>query len=321
MARASSLLNAGLATSSRNTQARHVKRFSEFAQSIHTEPFPASETVLCLWVAHLSRFIRAASIKSYLAAVRSEHTDRGLQWMGASSRITRLLRGVQRSQTNTCGKITRLAMSLKIVRQLSGLLGTSHYHLLLKAVIWSLLVGMFRIGEIVPSSAGSDRLIRLSEFKWGAAGRCYLITLKRSKTDVFAKSVTVEVTSSEAVVAMRAFMVSRASHLASLRLVSAPLFMLQDGAPLLRRHLLDALARLLAAMGIDHSVYRALSFRAGGASSLAACGVPLNDIMRQGRWRSSAVLRYIDPLPVPTGRNPLVSLSHNIIYIHIYIYM
>ena len=74
---------------------------------------------------------------------------------------------------------------------------------------------------------------------------------------------------------------------------SLPLFHLSDGKPLLRRTLLACTATLLRKLAIH-----ALSFWAGGASSLSQLGASWDEIKVAGRWRSRAVERYVDVNPV-----------------------
>jgi hypothetical protein len=59
---------------------------------------------------------------------------------------------------------------------------------------------------------------------------------------------------------------------------------------------LDALKKMLLAIGIDPSKYSTHSLRSGGASQAVAAGIPLQEVMRHGGWKSSqAALGYIQP--------------------------
>ena len=55
-----------------------------------------------------------------------------------------------------------------------------------------------------------------------------------------------------------------------------------------------ALSALLDACDLEASKYSDNSFRRGGASFAAACGIPPHLIKLQGDWKSDAYLRYID---------------------------
>ena len=73
---------------------------------------------------------------------------------------------------------------------------------------------------------------------------------------------------------------------------TAPLFAWRDGNVLTRPALL-AVRALLDGLGIDRSPYRGISFRRGGATSLAEAGVPDRLIKMVGRWKSYVFARYI----------------------------
>jgi hypothetical protein len=54
-----------------------------------------------------------------------------------------------------------------------------------------------------------------------------------------------------------------------------------------------AIKKVATDMGLDASRYRPHSLRIGGASMLAAAGLPDYVIQKQGRWKSLAFLEYI----------------------------
>ena len=60
------------------------------------------------------------------------------------------------------------------------------------------------------------------------------------------------------------------------------------------RHKFASLLKVnLAKAGFDIQLYKGHSFRIGAATSAAEAGVSEQDIMRMGRWKSSAFKRYI----------------------------
>ena len=70
----------GLAGSTRRTYDSAQGKFLEFCHwsrcvNADGSPLPASEWTLMLFATHLSRTIKAASIKVYLAGVRSLHLE------------------------------------------------------------------------------------------------------------------------------------------------------------------------------------------------------------------------------------------------------
>jgi len=117
------------------------------------------------------------------------------------------------------------------------------------------------------------------------------IHLAQSKTDVFRKTVNVHITQPTAIAAYQSYVRLRSKSSVQ---TNSPLFALSNGEPLDRRTLLTAAAKLLAAAGIDTSHNRGISFRAGGATSLAEAGIHDRMIKIIGRWSGGSYARYID---------------------------
>ena len=78
------------------------------------------------------------------------------------------------------------------------------------------------------------------------------------------------------------------------RAAHAPLFAWADSRVLTRRALLSVAVRLVARAGIHLSKYQGISFRRGGATSLAMAGRPDRVIQILGRWKSHVFKRYIE---------------------------
>ena len=87
-----------------------------------------------------------------------------------------------------------------------------------------------------------------------------------------------------------------------------PLFPFQDGSPLLRRRLVDAVREALALAGMDVGRFNGHSFRIGAASTAAACGIEDSLIQTLGQWKSSAFTQYI-----LTPQSTLVGVSQTLL--------
>ena len=107
-----------------------------------------------------------------------------------------------------------------------------------------------------------------------------------SKTDQFGRGATVYLTSLPSTLCP----VSALIHYLAVRSPTpGPLFLFSDGSFLTR----DRLTRVLSDTFPLHSEVRTHSFRIGGATALAAAGVPEYVIRIMGRWSSDSFLRYI----------------------------
>ena len=75
------------------------RKFLELCQWINAAPLPVSEWTLMLFCAHLSKTIKAASIKVYLSGVRSLHIENGFtNPLSNCLRLERVLWGIKRCQ-------------------------------------------------------------------------------------------------------------------------------------------------------------------------------------------------------------------------------
>ena len=108
-----------------------------------------------------------------------------------------------------------------------------------------------------------------------------------SKTDPFREGVRIKITVLDhylcPVHALANYMVRRGNG-------PGPFFIFQNGAFLTRGRIVDLLHRALP----DVLNINTHSFRRGGATALAAAGMPAHIIMIMGRWKSDAFAKYIE---------------------------
>ena len=151
----------GLAKSTRRAYSASQRRFLEFcywSKLIHDNgsPLPASEQTLMLFAAHLSRTIKASSIKVYLSGVRSLHIEHGFNNPLENCFLLEcVLRGIKRIQGT--GIRQRLPITISTLRKLSGILNLNNYS---DSLFWvACLTGFFgflRCGEFTTSSSQFD---------------------------------------------------------------------------------------------------------------------------------------------------------------------
>ena len=265
-----------------------------FARSRGFKNFlPASQELLCLWATDLSKRVKPATINGYLSAVRSLHIEHGLMFdIGDRALLDRIMLGIKRNAPDKEQK-RRLPITTALVKQFSTRFKLHLYnHAVLFAALCTAVGGLFRPSEICPRSASKPaRLLTLSSLKWEAGPPLHFtIHLNQSKADSEYKGATVRIIWPIAVSAMQ--------HYLSMRPRSAvPLFAMTDGSPLTYRALLDNTASLVRALGIDTKKFRGVSFRAGGATSLAEAGADNGIIQAFGRWKSQAFKLYVDNQP------------------------
>ena len=148
--------------------------------------------------------------------------------------------------------------------------------------------GMLRISEYTtPSPRCFDPHAHLSinDISFNFRRRMLSVRIKASKTDPFRQGMTLRIAFNFSPLcpglAMLRYFRSRTG-------TDGPLFIFCSGDFLTRAHLSDLLRYAFPTQQVTTH-----SFRRGGASALAAWGVPQYTIQILGRWRSDAYIRYL----------------------------
>ena len=71
-----------------------------------------------------------------------------------------------------------------------------------------------------------------------------------------------------------------------------PLFIFKDQTPVQPKHVRRILHQVIGKLGLKKKLYNTHSFRSGRATDLLKQGYTVDQIKRQGRWRSNAVYNY-----------------------------
>ena len=292
----------GLAESTTRTYSCGQRRFLSFCQAAGLPATPASEGVLCRFVASLaSEGLKHRSIKTYLAGVRHLHIREGCgdPFVPVLHRLHYVMRGIKRAQgCGADGRRERLPITPSILRKMREVWSNDAANLdfiMLWAACCLAFCGFLSAGEMtVPSDASFDPQVHLT---WGDVSvddpmdpRVLGVRIKASKTDPFRQGITIflgKVASDLCPVsAVLAYMVAKRTR-------SGPLFAFRDGRPLTRQRFVVAVRRALDSAGVDAKKYAGHSFRIGAATTAAAKGFEDSTIQTLGRWKSLAYLDYI----------------------------
>jgi hypothetical protein len=255
--------------------------------------------------------LSAATLRQFLSSLRGFRKDLGLPPLQESGTLQRLLDGVERAPLALPTRVRpqRLPVTVPVLRQLRPLVAFQQYEC---ALYWTAAVvavfGMLRSGEVAPvvcepAAEYERRVIRRRHLFMAVDGQSMAITLPVSKTDPLGHGVRVPyfLVADSSVCPCRtmlAFLQLR-DRLPGVGGEDSPLFVQRDGKPLQRGPWLRAFGTWLAASTVDGSTFNGHSFRRGGAQSLQAAGVPIEELKKVGRWKSSAVEVYL----VDSGRS------------------
>ena len=295
------LQSQAIADSTRRSYLAGLRRYTAFCSSKQWTSFPATETTLRYFAAHLSTQVAFKTIKLYMAGIRYAHIENSLPDPFQDAPLLHLLlRGIKRSIGLSSQR--RLPITMTLLRQLKGELSNApDISPQDKLMLWSAFTlafyGFLRSSEFTsPSTTQFNPLVHLclTDVSFTAEG-CLRLHLKSSKTDPYRQGCSLLIAPSQhsvcAVRALRKYL--------SIRIVtgSAPLYVFSSGLYLTRDKVTTVLRTLLQRLNIPTELYASHSFRIGAATTAAEAGLPPWLIQTLGRWSSNCFTLYIRTPP------------------------
>ena len=200
---------------------------------------------------------------------------------------------IRRVQGSMYNKPARTPVSWHMLERICAFIActeSAHDADMLTSAVLLAFFALLRVSEYTtPSSSTFDESIHhsVSDVAVIWTRRIATINIKVSKTDPFREGVCLKV-------GMLGHYLCPVRALARYLLIRGPrpgpLFLFRNGAHLTRARILDILTRALP----DIPNINTHSFRRGGASALAAAGIPDTTIRVLGRWKSNAYADYIE---------------------------
>ena len=284
-------LQSALSPSTRHTYCSGFKAYYTFCKQISQRTFPLKESILQLFVTSLAGRLKYSSIKVYLCGIQYQSIICGFQEkIAPMGKLYYVMRGIRR--VHSTGRVKqRLPITPSHLRDMISFVQNSLFSNYDKAM-WKCLIllaffGLLRVSEYVcPGQRKYDPSINLMPSDVKFCGDIVYINLKASKTDPFRAGFKVRLVRIGGnlcpVTALIDYIVYRGATV-------GPLFILSSG---------EFVTRKYVSAFINISLPRALnlhthSFRIGGASAAASCGIPDSAIKILGRWSSDCYRRYI----------------------------
>ena len=288
-------LRRSLAASSASTYMTGVRSYHNFCLSQSIIVFPVSQESLCYFVAaEANRGLGYNSIKVYLCGVLHQNTLLGFRAAVSDYPILfHMLRGIRRVQGNSRRRAPKLPITPQHMSSIALYIRQSNMprrdKLMFMAAVLAAFFGLLRISEYTsPTGSRFDPSLHLTrdDISFNRKASIMFLRIKGSKTDPFRIGHIIRISSTSAllcpVTAMR-------SYLRSLPSDKLPLFRLDNGVFLTRRHIMLLLRQALPNIG-NISTH---SFRIGGASAALSAGASDALIKILGRWSSDSYVRYL----------------------------
>lgn len=253
---------------------------------------PVTQLSLVLWITFESKFLKADTLQGYLYGIQDwSLRESGEDPLANAKVLKKLMKSLSKTQSP---RRQRRSVTVNVLRALHAFFDMQrHDHRCMWAMFTIAVALLLRIGEAVPKSKHAAFVIRRKDWRV-VAPKARSLFLRRSKCDQRGKGVVLRCPSVEdaRVDAVRAVDSYIARSTVSLP-PDGPLFVLDDGSPLIRPVVIAALRQAATLAGLPGKEFNGISFRKGGALSMALGGVEDRVIRDLGRWSSGCFRRYI----------------------------
>ena len=285
-------LSKALSANTRNTYRSGLLAYHRFCCQIQNKMFPLQEYYMQLFVTSLAGKVKYSTIKTYLSGIQYESITLGYsEKISHMARLYYTIRGIRRSHPDN--RRQRLPITTKhlkaMLRFIKYSLFSPHDKAMWSALILLAFFGLLRVSEYVtPSTNKFDETIHLSpsDVEVSSCGNIVRVMVKASKTDPFRLGFKIRVCRIGGklcpVKAIKKYLVVRGN-------APGPLFTFSSGEFITRKFV----AGFLQASLPNEADLNTHSFRIGGASAAASCGIPHTVIKMLGRWSSDCYKRYL----------------------------
>lgn len=260
---------------------------------------PATSTNLCRYLVFLSRSIKSfQTVKNYLDGVRFYQTSHGYinDWF-TDHDVSITLRSLRKKLCSIPNR--KLPITLDTLSGIYQQMDMSNLvHLTLWAAFLVAFYGFLRKANVVPDSAASfdsDQHLARSSFDFKSNGDV-VVTILKSKNNQFQdRKLEIPLTPIPGSIFCPVLaLTSMFSRIPAP--ISSPAFVIpfqQSLLTLTHSAYTAYLHDFLQKAGFNPSLYSGHSFRRGGCTFAAACGVPAHLLKIQGDWSSNCFEQYL----------------------------
>lgn len=264
--------------------------------------FPASDFLLCAFIASIPDTFSASTIKNYISGLRAWHIRNGYSF----TRSDRLNLIVKTSRPNSKAAATRPPVTVNMLKALAEKLDpTLPFDICVLACAFSCFWGLARLGELLPNNSSFDTAHppypKLSHLHTGPL-QSFKLSLPWTKVSHWSGE-TLIISQQSGVVDPTTTL---ALHIAIDKLNPTDiLFSYRTNSGTLqvmtKPEFLSTCNMIWRRTGFDYTTGH--SFCIGGTTQFLLCGIAPDIIKKAGRWSSDSFLRYwrFDDYTVPAA--------------------
>ena len=293
------LLSQALAPSTQTSYRRSWSVLNYFRKNVLSEniALPVSVGTIAMFVTYLCVYcsLQVSTIRSHLSAISYVHKLKNIFDPTANFLIRKLVDAVaKRSQSSD----TRLPITRTLLHSLGSKIQAvyldNYTQLLFKAMFYVAWYGCLRVGEFTLTPK-SEHCISLADLTF--TENAFLLNLKSFKhkkgtSPLISISRSTRFPSHCPYQILKAYLEVRGTH-------PGPLFCWKNGQPFSRSRFAAVMKVCLSLVNVHYGNYNTHSFRIGRLTEAVTEGsASLDQLMKLGRWSSSAIHQYYRPSTV-----------------------
>ena len=262
--------------------------------------------IYCAYLIDISH-LKSATVKSYVSAIKAVLADDGYELNMSKVLLASITKTCKMRNDRVNNRrplqIAILEMALIQVERYQRARNQYYLEILYKTIFLVAYYGLFRIGELTES----PHVIRAVDVHEGRNGTRFLFLLRSSKTHSRSdrpKKIKIWALDKDRtngklnlsqkrifcpVKLLQEFTAIRKGYSND----AEQFFVFSDGSPVRAYNVRQMLKKAIDMLDLDSDLYNTHSFRIGRASDLLKLGLSVDNIKRQGRWKSNAVFEYL----------------------------
>ena len=276
------------------------RQFNKFVIRLDVKPNSWEERA-SLFAAHIvDRGMQSQTVKSYMSAIKKTLITDGYNWEDNNVLLTTLTRACKLINDKVRTRLPiRCPLLELILFEIQRKFNQKYLIIMYQALYILGYYGMMRVGELTYT----PHVLRAKDVHMGVNKDKLMLVLYSSKThDFSSRPQKIKITSNKERQLENKFnrnfcpfetVHKYISCRSDIEKDNEPFFIFRDGSPVTAVQARELLRTLLTNLGLDCSLYDMHSLRIGRTSDLVSFGYRISEVKAQGRWRSSAVYRYI----------------------------